>query len=133
MDDQPHVSVIMANYNYGRYLGDAINSVIEQTYPRIEIIVVDDGSTDDSREILMSYGDQIHTIFKSNGGQGSCFIPVSPQVAEPSSAFLMQTNYFVPSKVSESSGFSNAINILDRAFTKSPALATRADRSHSAR
>ena len=71
MDDQPLVSVIMANYNYGRYLREAVDSVMMQTYPKIEIIVVDDGSTDDSREILMSYDDQIQTIFKSNGGNAT--------------------------------------------------------------
>ncbi len=101
VDDQPHVSVIMANYNYGRYLGDAINSVIEQTYPRIEIIVVDDGSTDDSREILMSYGDQIHTIFKSNGGQGSCFNTGFAASSGAIICFLDADELFCPSKVSE--------------------------------
>ena len=49
-------SVIVNNYNYGRFLSQAIDSALGQTYPRIEVIVVDDGSTDDSREIISRYG-----------------------------------------------------------------------------
>src|SRR5829696_6193249 len=45
------------NYNYGRFLREAIDSALNQTYPGTEVIVVDDGSTDDSRQIISSYGD----------------------------------------------------------------------------
>lgn len=64
-------SIIINNYNYGRYLRDAIDSALNQTYPYREIIVVDDGSTDDSREIIHSYGAQILAVLKDNGGQAS--------------------------------------------------------------
>jgi glycosyltransferase involved in cell wall biosynthesis len=67
------VSVIIDNYNYGRFLREAVDSALAQTYPHREIIVVDDGSTDDSREIIRSYGDQIKPIFKENGGHASAF------------------------------------------------------------
>ncbi|HZV07815.1 MAG TPA: glycosyltransferase, partial [Gemmataceae bacterium] len=46
------VSIIINNYNYGRFLRDAIESALAQTYPNVEVIVVDDGSTDNSREII---------------------------------------------------------------------------------
>ncbi len=49
------ISVIIPNYNYGRYLAETIESVQVQTYPDVEIIVVDDGSTDDSIEVAMRY------------------------------------------------------------------------------
>ena len=49
----------------------AIDSALAQTYPEVEVIVVDDGSTDDSREIIESYGKRIIPVIKSNGGQGS--------------------------------------------------------------
>jgi glycosyltransferase involved in cell wall biosynthesis len=67
------VSVIIDNYNYARFLREAIDSALAQTYPHREIIVVDDGSTDDSRDIIRSYGDKIKPIFKENGGQASAF------------------------------------------------------------
>lgn len=51
----PLVSIIMANYNYGEYIEEAIQSVLDQTYKNVEIIVVDDGSTDDSVERIKKY------------------------------------------------------------------------------
>lgn len=68
---QPLVSVLISNYNYDRYLQQAIDSALSQTYMNLEIIVVDDGSTDDSRQIITSYGDRVMPIFKANGGQAS--------------------------------------------------------------
>ena len=68
---RPLVSIAINNYNYGRYLRAAIDSALAQTYPDVEVIVVDDGSTDDSREIIASYAKRILPVIKSNGGQGS--------------------------------------------------------------
>lgn len=67
----PLVSVLINNYNYGRFLRDAIDSALAQTYSHVEVIVVDDGSTDDSREIIASYGGRIIPVLKENGGQAS--------------------------------------------------------------
>src|SRR5262245_12737070 len=66
-------SIIIDNYNYGRFLREAIDSALGQTYPHTEVIVVDDGSTDDSREVIASYGDRIIALLKENGGQASAF------------------------------------------------------------
>ena len=44
----PKVSVLLTSYNHARYIGDAIDSVLAQTYPNLECIVIDDGSRDDS-------------------------------------------------------------------------------------
>ena len=49
MANQPLVSIVINNYNYGRFLRDAIDSALNQTYDHTETIVVDDGSTDNSR------------------------------------------------------------------------------------
>lgn len=65
------VSIVINNYNYGRYLGAAIESALAQTYPHREIIVVDDGSTDDSGEVIARFGASVIPILKTNGGQGS--------------------------------------------------------------
>lgn len=68
----PLVSVVVQNYNYGRYLKEAINSILEQDYANKEVIVVDDGSTDDSRDILNEYvSDGIKLIFQENMGQSA--------------------------------------------------------------
>lgn len=71
------VSVIITNFNYDQYLKDSIESVLNQTYQNIEVIIVDDGSTDGSKEIILDYakkyGTLIHPVFKKNGGQASAF------------------------------------------------------------
>ena len=46
------MSVIINNYNYARFLAEAIESALNQTYPSVEVIVVDDGSTDQSRQVI---------------------------------------------------------------------------------
>ncbi|MBO1325159.1 glycosyltransferase [Acetobacter sp. TBRC 12305] len=62
-------SIIIANYNYGRYVGDAIDSALAQDWPHVEVIVVDDGSTDDSADVIARYGDRIRAVFTKNRGQ----------------------------------------------------------------
>jgi glycosyltransferase involved in cell wall biosynthesis len=71
MKPKTFVSIIVNNYNYDRFLAKAINSALNQTYSHIEIIVVDDGSTDKSREIIAGYGDRIIPILQENGKQGA--------------------------------------------------------------
>jgi glycosyltransferase involved in cell wall biosynthesis len=70
---RPLVSVIVNNYNYGNFVAESIASALGQTYSRIEVIVVDDGSTDDSRSIIGRFGRDITPVFKQNEGQASTF------------------------------------------------------------
>lgn len=65
------VSVVINNYNYAKFLRDAIESVLNQTYSQIELIVVDDGSKDQSCAIISEYNTQLIPVFKQNGGQAS--------------------------------------------------------------
>ncbi len=65
------VSIVVNNYNYSQFLGEAIDSALSQTYLNTEVIVVDDGSTDNSQDIIASYGKQIVSLLKPNGGQAS--------------------------------------------------------------
>jgi glycosyltransferase involved in cell wall biosynthesis len=69
---QPLVSVVIPNFNYARFLGLAIDSALGQTHGNIEVIVVDDGSTDTSRTVIEAYGERIRSVFKTNGGPTSC-------------------------------------------------------------
>lgn len=64
--EQPFISVVITCYNHGRYLGQAIESVIRQTYVNREVIVVDDGSTDNTAEVARRYDVRYH--YKENAG-----------------------------------------------------------------
>lgn len=67
----PLVTALITNWNYGRFLREAIDSALGQDYPHLEVVVVDDGSTDDSREILAGYAGRVRTIFRQRGGQAA--------------------------------------------------------------
>jgi glycosyltransferase involved in cell wall biosynthesis len=62
------VSVIIPTYNHAQYVGDAIQSVLDQEYRNFEIIVVDDGSTDDSQAVVAEFGAQVRYIWQENRG-----------------------------------------------------------------
>lgn len=63
------VSFIIANYNYEKYVAQAISSALASNWPDLEVIVVDDGSKDGSRAVIESFGDRIKAIFQENQGQ----------------------------------------------------------------
>ncbi|HEX9481518.1 MAG TPA: glycosyltransferase family A protein [Solirubrobacteraceae bacterium] len=65
----PPLSVIITSHDYERYVGDAIASALDQRGAATEVIVVDDGSTDGSREVIESFGDRVTAIFQANAGQ----------------------------------------------------------------
>jgi glycosyltransferase involved in cell wall biosynthesis len=74
MNEMPKVSVILPTYNYGCFLGEAIQSVLDQTFEDFELIVVDDGSTDNTREVVHSFTDpRLRCIYKENGGESSAY------------------------------------------------------------
>jgi hypothetical protein len=70
-DDEPFVTVCVLNHNYGRFLPAAIDSVLAQTYPNVEALVVDDGSTDESRRVIEAYKDRIRVVLQENAGQAA--------------------------------------------------------------
>src|SRR4030095_1909244 len=71
MSKKPLVSIIINNYNYGDYVAEAIESAIHQSYSNVKVVLVDDGSTDASRGIILRYKNKIIPVFKENGGQAS--------------------------------------------------------------
>lgn len=62
-------SIVIANYNYDRFLGRAVESALALDWPDVEVIVVDDGSVDNSREVIESFATSITAVFQDNGGQ----------------------------------------------------------------
>jgi glycosyltransferase involved in cell wall biosynthesis len=67
------VSIAINNYNYQRFVAEAIDSALAQRWPDLEVIVIDDGSTDDSWAVIQSYGDRIKAQRTANGGQGAAY------------------------------------------------------------
>jgi glycosyltransferase involved in cell wall biosynthesis len=104
--DLPLVTALINTYNYARYLPFAINSVLNQSYPNIEIIVVDDGSTDHTREILAEYADQVRTIRSENGGQGQTFNLGIPKARGQLLMLLDADDEWLPEKVERMVEFS---------------------------
>lgn len=98
MSTQPLVSILINNYNYGRFLGQAIESALDQSYPNVEVVVVDDGSTDGSQEIIAQYGQKIIPVLKTNGGQASAFNAGFAASRGEIICFLDADDYFAPQK-----------------------------------
>ncbi len=75
MRTSPLVTVLIDTYNYGQYIEEAIRSVLERDFAaeELEILVVDDGSTDDTAKRLHQFGAAIRYLHKPNGGQASAF------------------------------------------------------------
>ena len=76
LSGSPLVSVLIANHNYREYLGQSIESVLNQTYPHFELIVCDDGSTDGSYEMISDYASsdpRVKPVRKQNGGMASAW------------------------------------------------------------
>jgi glycosyltransferase involved in cell wall biosynthesis len=71
MNNSTFLSIIVNNYNYARFVSAAVSSALEQDASRTELVVVDDGSTDNSREVLAALAERATIVLKSNGGQAS--------------------------------------------------------------
>jgi hypothetical protein len=74
MEQISRASIVIANYNYERFLSRCIDSALAQTHPLTEVVVVDDASTDGSREVIRAYGNRVlPVLLETNGGQGAAF------------------------------------------------------------
>lgn len=95
-----NVSVAIPAYNHGRYLPEAIESVLAQNYPGIELIVVDDGSTDDTRDVLARYTDRAHVVFQTNAGQSAAINRAWSQASGGVVSYLSADDRLEPGAVS---------------------------------
>ncbi|MGV2829142.1 glycosyltransferase family 2 protein [Myxosarcina sp. GI1(2024)] len=99
--NNPLVTVIISNYNYANFLCQAIDSVFAQTYQNFELIIVDDGSSDRSREIIESYGERLIALFQNNSGQGAAFNTALSQAKGEIVCFLDADDYYHPEKLAK--------------------------------
>ena len=97
----PLITVLIDTYNYGRFIEDAVESVLKQDFPmeQVEILVVDDGSTDDTAERVKKYGSRIRYLYKRNGGQASAFNFGFANAKGEIVALLDADDYFLPGKL----------------------------------
>ena len=96
------VSIIITNFNYARFLRRAIDSALSQTHSDVEVIVVDDASTDDTVPVIKSYGDRINSCLKEiNGGHGAAFNTGFAASRGQIVLFLDADDYLYPNAVSE--------------------------------
>lgn len=93
------ISVVIPTYNRGAYLGDAVRSVLEQSYPKVEIIVADDGSTDNTAEVLDQFGGSVHYVLLPHQGQPAATRNAGLREAHGEFvAFLDSDDLFMPEK-----------------------------------
>lgn len=95
----PLVSAIIPVYNGSNYLAKAIDSILNQTYTNIEILVIDDGSTDNTWEIIQSYGEKVHGYHKSNGGVSSALNYGIAKMNGDWFAWLSHDDFWHPQKI----------------------------------
>jgi len=95
---KPTVSVVMPTFNGAKYIEQAIDSALTQTYPSLEIIVVDDGSTDATAEIVKSYGDKVTYILQQNQGTAAAYNTGITAASGDFVAFLEQDDLWEPEK-----------------------------------
>lgn len=99
----PLVSIIIPVYNGSKYLGEAIDSALNQAYHNIEIIVVNDGSNDEGKtdRVAISYGDKIKYFNKQNGGCGSALNFGIRQATGDYISWLSHDDLYYPEKISK--------------------------------
>lgn len=95
----PLVSAVIPAYNSARYVGRAIRSVLQQSYPNLECIVVDDGSTDDTSAVIASFGRSVRHIRQANAGASAARNAGIRAAAGRYIAFLDSDDYWLSTKI----------------------------------
>lgn len=99
MNANPLVSAIIPTYNRAHIICEAVDSVLTQTYPDIEVIVVDDGSKDDTLARLQQYGDKIRVISQANAGPAAARNRGIADARGDLVAFLDSDDIWLPTKI----------------------------------
>lgn len=103
-DDKPLVSVVIPAYNAEKWVGCAIDSVLCQSYPRVELIVVNDGSSDGTERVCKSYGDKVRYIYQSNAGAAAARNTGIQNARGELVAFLDADDEYLPEMVATLAG-----------------------------
>ncbi|MDP8935957.1 MAG: glycosyltransferase family 2 protein [Cyanobacteriota bacterium] len=114
---KPQVSVIIPVYNGDRYIVQAVESALSQTFTDLEIIVVDDGSSDRTQQVLQPYLDRIRYIYQENQGVGVARNRACELAHGKFLAFLDADDYFLPSKLEKQVACFDADPTLDMVQT----------------
>lgn len=93
---QPKISIVICNYNYAQYIAYAIQSALGQSYSAHEVVVVDDGSTDDSVSVIQTFDEQVKLVQKSNGGQVSAYNTAMAHISGDVVIFLDADDALLP-------------------------------------
>jgi glycosyltransferase involved in cell wall biosynthesis len=113
----PAVSCIVTAWNDERYLGDAIESILAQDYPDFEVLVVDDGSTDGTADVVLGFGHRVRYVYQSNAGCSAARNTGIRETAGEFIAFLDADDLWVPQKLqSQVAAFQSRAD-LDACFT----------------
>lgn len=96
---KPLISVVIPAFNYGRFIGKAIESVLSQTYRDVELIIVDDGSTDETREVVSQYSGRLNFISQINAGQSQARNQGVSKSRGSLIAFLDADDFWEPDKL----------------------------------
>jgi glycosyltransferase involved in cell wall biosynthesis len=94
------VSIVVISHNYDKYLRESIDSALAQDYRSLQVLVVDDGSTDSSPDIISGYGDRVESVFKPNGGYSTAINAGFAQCRGDIVMFLDADDFLYPQAVS---------------------------------
>ena len=118
----PLVSIVTPSYNQGRFLRRAIDSVLRQSYPHIEYVVVDGGSTDESVAVLKSYGNRLAWVSEPDRGQAHAINKGFARASGAVRAYINSDDFYNP----------GTLHAVGEHFRDNPATAEAVGRGYTA-
>ena len=117
---EPKISIVIPAYKAANYLAEAIDSALAQTYPNVEIIVVNDGSPDDgaTAAVAESYGDKIRYFEKENGGSSSALNTGIANMTGEWFSWLSHDDLYVPEKLQKQIEYIRSLDIANEELSK---------------